>query len=160
MYCLKNMNIRVLLLSSLLLTLHIKAQSVSTIYKIDDLRKRINANDSLQVVNFWATWCKPCILELPAFDSLAMVNPKIKVLLVCLDFKEDLNKKVNPFLKKNNIKSECVLLDEVNGNDFVNKISPTWSGAIPTTLFKKNKIENLIEKKMKLAELQVYVGSL
>jgi thiol-disulfide isomerase/thioredoxin len=108
---------------------------VSTVYKINDLVKRIGYSDTLYVVNFWATWCKPCIQELPAFDSLSTMvkNKKVKILLVSLDFSEDLNSKVNPFLIKNKIRTECVLLDEVNGNDFINKISPSWSGAIPPT---------------------------
>jgi hypothetical protein len=94
------------------------------------------------------------VQELPGFDSLAIAHPEIKVLLVCLDFKDELENKVNPFIKKKNIKAECVLLDEVNGNDFVNKISPQWGGSIPATLFKTKKTEMLLEKKLKLSELQ------
>lgn len=133
------------------------AQKVSHVYKIDELRQRINKSDSFLVVNFWATWCKPCVQELPAFDSLAATHPEIKVLLVCLDFKEDLNKKVNPFLVKKSINTECVLLDEVNGNDFVNKISPEWSGAIPATLIKNKREEKLLEKKLKLTDLEALI---
>lgn len=152
----------ILLTSLLLLCLAFKAQTVSHTYKIGNLLKRINQPDTHYVVNFWATWCKPCIQELPAFDSLyaATKNTKVKVILVSLDFKEDLDAKVNPFLQKNSIKAECVLLDEVNGNDFVNKIANSWSGAIPATLFKNKTSAQLIEKKMKLAELQHYVSDL
>ena len=152
----------ILLTSLLLLCLAFKAQTVSHIYRIGDLLKRINQPDTSYVVNFWATWCKPCILELPAFDSLyaATKNSKVKVILVSLDFKEELESKVNPFLQKNNIKAECVLLDEVNGNDFVNKVSTSWSGAIPATLFKNKTSVQLIEKKLKLAELKLYLSEL
>ncbi len=136
------------------------SQKVSAVYRINDLLKRLNSADTVYVVNFWATWCKPCVEELPAFDSLTAYasGSKIKVLLVCLDFREKKKKKVNPFLLRKNIRSECILLDESNGNDFINKINPTWSGAIPATLFKKNKAERFFEKKMKLYDLkkQVY----
>jgi thiol-disulfide isomerase/thioredoxin len=149
------MNLRtVLLISCLFFYVLGKSQQVGTVYKIKPLRERINKSDSTLVINFWATWCKPCVQELPAFDSLAKANPKVKILLVSLDFKEDIEKKVNPFLKKKGITSECVLLDEINGNDFVNAISPKWSGAIPATLLKNGALENLAEKKMKLEELQ------
>ncbi len=72
------------------------AQKVLAVYKLGDLLKRIEPADTTYVVNFWATWCKPCVQELPAFDSLTTENKKLKVLLVCLDFKEEIDKKVNP----------------------------------------------------------------
>lgn len=138
------------------LAFSLQAQNFKGVLKIDDLLRRIKSPDTLYIVNFWATWCKPCIQELPAFDSLYhQTNQKpIKVLLVSLDFKEELPKKVKPFLAKNNIQIPCYLLDETNGNDFIDKISKDWSGAIPATLFKKGSNQFLREKKMKLAELE------
>jgi len=132
-----------------------KAQTVTQIYKIDGLLKRISNPDTTYVVNFWATWCKPCIQELPAFDSLFAQTKQstIKIILVSLDFKEELEKKVNPFLKRNQIKSECVLLDEVNGNNFINQISEKWTGAIPATLFKRGKNTEVLEQKLLLSML-------
>jgi thiol-disulfide isomerase/thioredoxin len=123
------------------------------VYKIDDLLKRINNNsDTTYVVNFWATWCKPCVAELPEFEKLHIdySSKKVKVILVSMDFKESLTEKLKPFIKKNKYTCEIVLLDEVNGNDFINKISETWSGSIPATLItRKNKsIFEFIEKKV------------
>ncbi|MBL7900789.1 MAG: TlpA family protein disulfide reductase [Bacteroidia bacterium] len=135
---------------------------MSATYKIQDLLKRISPEDTLYVVNFWASWCKPCVQELPALDSLntQTQNTAIKVLLVCLDFSEELNTKVIPFLKKKNIQSECVLLDEVNGNDYINKISTDWSGAIPVTYFKYGSKNMLIEKKLQLKEMEKQLNDL
>lgn len=147
---------KILLISLLSFSLAAKAQKVSAVYSVAQLLSRIEAKDTLYVVNFWATWCKPCVAELPALDSLHL-NPgqgNLKVLLVCLDFKEELESKVNPFLQKKNIQSECVLLDEVNGNAYINKISKDWSGAIPASLFKAGEKKLLIEKKMRLSELR------
>jgi thiol-disulfide isomerase/thioredoxin len=131
---------------------NINAQKIG-VYKIDNLLKRIyNNSDTTYVINFWATWCKPCVAELPEFEKLNhdYADKKVKVILVSMDFKEDLNKKLKPFIKKNKYTCEVVLLDEVNGNDFINKISQAWSGAIPATLItKKNKLVNeFIEKKV------------
>jgi thiol-disulfide isomerase/thioredoxin len=133
-------------------------QEVQAVYKINDLMKRISNSDTTYILNFWATWCKPCVEELPNFDSLSHFckNKKSKVILVCLDFKEELNKKVNPFLKAKKIVSQCVLLDEVNGNDFVNKIDKNWSGAIPATLFLNSKKYLFIEKKLSWLELKLH----
>lgn len=134
-----------------------KSQTVSRVYKIDGLVNRINDPDTTYIINFWATWCKPCVAELPSFDSLSKIS-KVKILLVSLDFKEDIEKKVNPFLKSHNIKMECVLLDEINGNDFINKIDKSWTGAIPATLFKNKEHRIFIEKKMHLSELQKHLA--
>lgn len=131
---------------------NIHAQKIG-VYKIDDLLKRIyNNSDTTYVVNFWATWCKPCVAELPEFERLNKdySSKKVKVILVSMDFKEELNKKLKPFIKKNKYTSEVILLNEVNGNDFINKISETWSGAIPATLItRKNKsLNEFFEKKV------------
>ena len=131
---------------------YLKAQTV-TVYKINDLLNRIhNKSDTTYVVNFWATWCKPCIAELPEFEKLHQDTTlgKVKVLLVSMDFKEELHKKLKLFLEKHPYSSEVILLDEINGNDFINKISEKWSGAIPATLItKKDKtLHQLFEQKV------------
>lgn len=157
-----NIAIKILTVSLLLLGYSLSSQSVSGVYKIDELLTRIKNPDTTYVVNFWATWCKPCIQELPAFDSLLVTTKgtKVKVLLVSLDFKEDMAKKTNPFLVKNAVKAECVILDEINGNDFINKIDEKWSGAIPATLLKHGDKRIFLEKKIQLSELQLKLAEL
>ncbi len=136
----------------------LQAQNKPAVYKIDKLLKRIhNTSDTVYVVNFWATWCKPCVQELPDFNALHLENidKKIKVLLVSLDFKEDLSKKLIPFITKNDIQAECVLLDEVNGNNFIDKINKQWGGAIPATYitYRNKQQEVFFEKKLSKEEL-------
>lgn len=153
---------RILLISFLGISSNFYSQKVSHTYKIDQLLQRLKSPDTTYVVNFWATWCKPCVQELPAFDSLmkSTNNSNIKILLVCLDFKEDLELRINPFLMKNKTQAECVLLDEVNGNDYIDLISKSWSGAIPATLMKWGDKTIFIEKKMKLKDLEQQLLSL
>lgn len=141
-----------LIISLALLTHTIYSQNVSVI-KITDLEKRIrNNSDTTYIVNFWATWCVPCVKELPDFDSIntTYISKKVKVLLVSLDFKEDLKIKLLPFISTKKIKSEVVLLDELNANYFIPKISDEWSGAIPATLIINNqkKLNRFFEKKL------------
>jgi thiol-disulfide isomerase/thioredoxin len=112
------------------------AQEVSIIH-IDELKKRIDAQtDTLYIVNFWATWCAPCVKELPVLDSIQTryATQKVKVLLVSLDFVEDYQSKLLPFLKKKKIQSSVLLLNESNANYFVPILDKTWTGAIPATL--------------------------
>jgi thiol-disulfide isomerase/thioredoxin len=126
-----------------------------SVYKIDDLLKRIHNNsDTIYVLNFWATWCKPCVQEMPEFESFFQQNKPalVKIILVSMDFKEDLDKKLVPFLEKNQYSFEVILLDEINGENFINKINTKWSGAIPATYFthKNKKKEEFFEKKVTL----------
>ncbi|MES2286883.1 MAG: TlpA disulfide reductase family protein [Bacteroidota bacterium] len=137
---------------ALLVHITIYSQNVSVI-KITDLEKRIrNNSDTTYIVNFWATWCVPCVKELPDFDSInsTYINKKVKVILVSLDFKEDLKIKLMPFISTKKIRSEVVLLDELNANYFIPKISDEWTGAIPATLIINNqkKINRFFEKKL------------
>lgn len=137
---------------ALLISAQLFSQKVA-VYKIDNLLKRIHNNsDTLYIVNFWATWCKPCVAELPDFEKInaEYKTQKVKVLLVSMDFKEDVAKKLKPFIQKNNTVSEVVLLDELNGNEFIDKVSKQWGGAIPATLFTKNNntVNEFFEKKL------------
>jgi thiol-disulfide isomerase/thioredoxin len=143
---------RLLVTTFLLMCLMGFSQSIK-VWKIEDLEKRVkNNSDTTYVVNFWATWCTPCVKELPDFDTInaAYATHKIKVLLVSLDFKEDLEKKVKPFIKTKNVQSEVVILDEINGNYFIPKISDAWSGALPATWMvnTKKSVNRFFEKKI------------
>ncbi|MES2131768.1 MAG: redoxin domain-containing protein [Bacteroidota bacterium] len=133
-----------------------KAQTVS-VYKIDQLTQRIyNNSDTTYIVNFWATWCKPCVEEMPEFEKFrnAHLSHPVKVILISMDFIEDLHKKLIPFISKNHYSSEIILLDEINGNDFINKINEHWSGAIPATVVtSKNKSKQLFFEKKVTCEL-------
>ena len=109
------------------------AQEIPTL-TFEELNQRIRGHSEVEVlvVNFWATWCKPCIQELPYFDSLSNMYPdQVKVLLVSLDFDVA---RAAAYKKKKNVASEIVYLDEVDHDAWINHISPNWSGAIPATL--------------------------
>ncbi len=93
-------------------------------------------NDTLYVVNFWATWCKPCVAELPYFEEAGekYQSQKVKVLLVSLDFLRE-KQKVDKFVLDKNIKSEVVVLNGGNPNVWIDKLETQWGGAIPATIF-------------------------
>lgn len=95
------------------------------------------STDTVYVYNFWATWCGPCVKEMPYFEQLgeAYQGKKLKVVLISLDFPRQ-TQRVKDYVTKNNIQSEVWHLTESNANLWVNSIEPTWSGAIPATLIK------------------------
>lgn len=112
------------------------AQKFETFKTFDALKdKLIKENDTLYVVNFWATWCAPCVKELPYFEKLTKVSKdkKLKVILVSLDFPKEIDKRLKPFLKKRQLKSQVVLLSDTKYNNWLSKIDKDWSGSIPAT---------------------------
>lgn len=119
-------------------------------------------NDSTYVVNFWATWCKPCVKEMPYFEKLNSVyaENKVKIIFVSLDFPEKLERQVIPFLEKNNIRSEVVLLDDPDANNWIPRVSQTWSGAIPATIMYNKKERRFYERSFTYEELETEVKSI
>jgi len=102
----------------------------------DDVIHRTSSKDTLYIINFWATWCVPCVQELPEFNKLQKryEGQAVKVLLVSLDFKEDYPYKLGTFLQRKNILPEVVWLSDTNPNDFIPKIDNSWGGSIPATV--------------------------
>lgn len=134
------------------------AQDIPFIKKAQ-LEHWLNADtDTVYVLNFWATWCGPCVAELPEFEKLNQkyATQKVKVVLISTDFKRNVESKVKPFVKRKNLHSQVVFMDESNPNVWVNLIDPEWSGAIPATLIiAKRKDKRLFfEKQMSFEELE------
>ncbi|WP_264524294.1 MULTISPECIES: TlpA family protein disulfide reductase [unclassified Flavobacterium] len=123
---------------------------------IDQLNERIkNGKDSTYVVNFWATWCAPCIKELPHFEKLKAdyKSDKLAVLLVSVDFKSKLKSAVVPFVKRKGLKNEVFLLNESSPQEYIDRIDPNWSGSIPATLFIKEDKRKFIESEFTYDQL-------
>ncbi|KAF2519108.1 TlpA family protein disulfide reductase [Flavobacterium salilacus subsp. salilacus] len=106
-------------------------------YEYEGLQYFLNRdNDTTYVINFWATWCVPCIEELPYFEKLntKYKEDKVKVLLVSLDMRKMIESKLMPFLKEKQLKSDVIVMTDPDANSWIPKIDSTWSGAIPATI--------------------------
>ena len=124
---------------------------------LKDLDRRIaKGKDTTYVINFWATWCSPCVAELPNFEKLRVenLNKPVKIILISLDFKSKLQKAVIPFVQKNNINAEIFLLNELDKQIYTQRIDKKWSGAIPATLFVNKKVRHFYEKEFTEDELR------
>lgn len=137
------------------------AQSFTVYDSMPQLESRIeNAKDTTLVINFWATWCKPCIEELPCFEELRerYLGQNVLVILVSLDFKSQLEKKFIPFLKERQFKSEVALLADQDANTWIPKISEEWDGAIPATVIIKGQQRKFnLGKFANFTELETFV---
>lgn len=140
----------------------IVAQKVAVFDNYATLEKEIFSDkNTIYVINFWATWCAPCVKELPHFEQLNSENKNIKVVLVSLDFKNQFESKLLPFLKKKSIKSEVVLLTDKDYNTWLPMVDKDWSGSIPATLIIKNGKKVFVEKMFSsYQELNEYVNTI
>lgn len=113
------------------------------VYNFSELETLLNKNDDrTYVINFWATWCKPCVEEMPYFQELhdTYAEKNLKVLLVSLDLPAELDTKLKPFIEKYKLTPQVVLLDDPDENTWIPKVDNSWSGALPATLiYNKNK---------------------
>ena len=128
-----------------------------------DVVKSFSAkNDTTYVVNFWATFCKPCNEELPDFIRLAekYKKQKVKLLLVSLDLPSYVAVRLPAFIKKNNYKTNHVWLNETDADIFCPMIDPKWSGAIPATIIVNNKTgyKKFTEDQISPADFEKYLN--
>ena len=121
-----------------------RAQEFVIYDSLPQLASRIKqAGNSTLVLNFWATWCKPCVEELPCFEELRKqyADKNVQIVLVSLDFKSQLEKKLKPFLQAQQLKSEVILFTDQDANSWIPYFHDDWDGAIPVTLVFKGDVK-------------------
>lgn len=139
------------------------AQEIKKV-KIEDVAAYIKNADHPVVVNFWATWCAPCVEEIPWFQKL--VNEydaaHAELVLVSLDFPKNYQEAVTKFAEKNNLSATLYWLDETNADHFCPYIDSNWFGNIPVTLFVNNKTgyRKFMDDQVKEEELKTILGEL
>lgn len=112
-------------------------------------------NDTTYVINFWATWCSPCVNEIDFFEELhsSKRESKLKVILVSLDFPRQKENTLIPFLEKKEITAPVMLVTDLDYNAWIETVDRNWSGAIPATLIYKNDQRIFLEKELTRDEL-------
>lgn len=136
-----------------------KSSSVAVV-TYPELQEAVQKDDDrLYVVNFWATWCQPCVAELPDFMAVnaeMASNEAFEMILVSLDDVDALKSKVLPFIKNHQLEVRHFLLNDIkNMNEWIPDVNATWSGAIPATVFYLNgKAVHFVEGKLSKSALQ------
>jgi thiol-disulfide isomerase/thioredoxin len=133
------------------------AMGQAKIVKLAELKKVMEApGEEIRVINFWATWCAPCIKELPLFEKLNRERKDVAVTLVSMDMDLDPNPaKVHRFVAKKKLASTVLILDESNPNAYIDEIEKQWSGALPATI-----VINSKTGKRKFVEKELHEGDL
>jgi thiol-disulfide isomerase/thioredoxin len=128
------------------------------VVKLDELQRIINEPDSkVKVINFWATWCAPCVKELPLFERLSQQREDVAVTLVSMDMDLDPNPaKVDKFVSRRKLTATVLILDETNPNVYIDQISKEWSGALPATIVVNSKTGKrvFVERELHEGELE------
>lgn len=128
-----------------------------SVYDFEGFERLLEQDEGkTHVINFWATWCAPCVKELPYFEKLNanFKDDGVEVVLVSLDFPHLYDKKLKPFIIKNKLQSKVVALDDPNMNDWIPKVSDTWSGSIPATIIYNKNLRKFYEQSFSYEELE------
>jgi thiol-disulfide isomerase/thioredoxin len=157
-----NKSITIFTAIAIFLAMFISVKSQIPVMNFEEFEPHLQKqNDTTYVINFWATWCKPCVDELPAFEELNRKygDKPVKVILVSLDFVRNLESRVLPFIETNNLKSDIILLNDPKSHQWIDKVSPEWSGSIPATVIYNRGKRTFYERAFHFDELEAALKS-
>jgi len=137
------------------------AQNVRIIKKPEMLALLSNtSSEKVRIINFWASWCAPCVKELPYFKKISEnYASKVEVIFISLDFAEDIEK-AKKVLEKKQITWESYLLDETKYDTWINDVHKNWQGTIPVTSLRYKNKEIFIEGETTYEELEKKIKQL
>ncbi|MAU15282.1 MAG: thioredoxin [Muricauda sp.] len=126
------------------------------VYDFDGLEPMLHKEDGkTYIINFWATWCQPCIEEMPYFEKVyaEQKDNNVEVILVNLDMPNMWKTRLEPYVEKKGIQSTVVILDDPKQNDWIPKVSEEWGGGIPATLVYNKDKRSFYERSFTYDEL-------
>ncbi len=145
---------------ALILSLNISAQST---WKYSDFKEKfVKQNDTVYVINFWATWCGPCVKELPEFEKSikSQKGQPVQYYFLSLDFGDNAWKKANDYLDQRSFSFDSYLTSDQNANEWIPMVDKNWSGAIPATVIYKNNKKTFHEGKITATQLNKYIAKM
>ena len=124
---------------------------------ITDLEGYMANSDHPLIISFWATYCAPCIKEIPYFQSTVArySDQQVELVLVSLDHPGDYPSRISDFAQKKGFTSRIVWLNETDAHYFCPKVDPRWTGGIPSSLFINNQTHYRRFFDRQLTDLQI-----
>ena len=151
------------LITIIFIAIAFAATAQPKVVKLAELEKLINTpSEKIQVINFWATWCGPCVKEMPLIEKLGQERGDIRITLVSMDLELDSNpNKVFKFVERKAIKSDVLILDAPDPNSWIDKIEKQWNGSLPATIIINTKTGKraFAGKELKEGELESLIES-
>ena len=140
---------------ALMISLGLSGQGITEIDSDGIASLSWKSSDTTYVINFWATWCSPCVKEIEFFEELheSSKGKKLKVVLVSLDFPNQVEERLIPFLEKKEISAPVMLMTDLNYNAWIERVDKSWSGAIPATLIYSKDRRVFLEQELTREEL-------
>ncbi len=118
------------------------------------------SSQKIRIFNFWATWCAPCVKEMPYFQKVQEEDTEVDLIFISMDDGRK-PERVTNFMERRKITAPVYLLNDVDYNKWIDKVSPDWSGAIPATLFiKPNGERSFHEGELTYDELKSMINQL
>ncbi len=137
------------------LQLSVDAQEIRKM-NIDELENYIQTRSQPAVINFWATWCAPCIEEMPSFNKIVGQHKDIELVFVSVDNEKAFPESIRLMVNKKKINATVIWLSETNADVFCPRIDKKWEGSIPASLFidHKSSYRKFIESQLSPADLR------
>src|SRR5690606_7544061 len=138
----------------------LQAQEIKEV-SIMELDSVIRETSGPVVVNFWATWCAPCLEEIPYMQRLTAVKG-VAFYLVNLDNRRNFDDKLKDFVKSRDFKAVHFWLNETNADYFCPIVDEGWSGSFPASLFihREKQIRIFREEKIEEKDLEELLNSI
>jgi thiol-disulfide isomerase/thioredoxin len=138
------------------------APNIGTLKPADFAQFRDSARGKVLVLNFWATWCGPCVAEFPEFVALDAKyrDQGVKIVGITSDDAEDVQPKVIPFIRKHQVKFDIVQQNLEDSEEIMNQITKDWNGVIPVTVVydRQGKLAysrfGIIDRELLVAEIE------
>lgn len=133
-----------------------QAQPKVTTIQTSDLIQLVDSSSTPIIISFWATWCSPCLHEIPWLEKsiAAKSQDSITLVLVCIDGAKT-TRELEVFVARKGFRSRVVLWQRPNFDAFALAMNIKWTEGIPATYLRNNKRNRKAFFNRQLTEAQI-----